>query len=325
MYSEVDNEQALRAGYFMGLAIDKAHRCSPWIGIGCVVTTSADRLIQTGAQRLGEQRHLLNVLYDKIHETNTTAYLTQEPYLLSELAERELLGLLPSFGVGQIHIAQLAPGRFAGRWCSILKNNGIKVDVGTGRLRVGLPARVGEKLVISGRPWITAVLFLDEKERSVLCKSFERDFGFEADLARLTCGHSLLLSTRTKMGFSEFVKERLRKRLMVLSPEPTIVNLQHDLASEDGYRELLDIQSSHKMAAMLLPTLPATFLALDERGMVDELVVYQSGKNTAEEGKAHLVMVPGDGRWHLQDYSPLGDSHRFVYRTVTVEHNLTLH
>lgn len=325
MLSELDSQQALGADYYMGLAIDKAHSCSPYTGVGCVVTKANSQLIRIGAQRFGDSRHLLNILYDRIHEANTTAYLTQEPYLLGELAERELLATLPCFGIDRMYIANLAPGRFAGRWCKIIKSNGIKVEMGVGRRSVGLPARVGETLVSAGRPWITCVLFLDIRERDISCKSFERDFGFEADLARLIGCHSVLLSPQSRNGFSTFLKKCFSRRILHPHQAPIIADLDCDIASEAGCRKLIAGQQTHKVAAMLLPVSASAFRALDARDVLDELIVYQSGSRTDAEGAAHIKLVPDTGKWHLQDYSPLGDSHRFVYRTVIVKHGLAIH
>lgn len=325
MYSELANRQELVASYFMGLAIDKAHRCSPYMGVGCVITSAGNKLLRIGAQKLGGTRHILNELYERVHDENTLVYLTQEPYLLSELAERELIALLTASGIRKIIMANPAPGRFAGRWGRTMKSYGIDVEFGVRSASAGLSTHVGEKLVVAGKPWVTCLLFLDADEKDLAWTAFERNFGFEADLARLISSHAFLVTSDAANDLQAYMERNFSKHILGQLSPPQLVTLDIGAGASGALPKLQALQQTQPFAVMLLPVSTRLFVGLDGRELVDEVVVYQLEKELAPGDPERVRLVPDADKWKLHDYSPLGDCLRYIYRSVPFSRSGELH
>ena len=101
--------------------------------------------------------------------------------------------------------------------------------------------------------------------------------------------------------------------------------LSSPLYTEAGKEELKAIGKKFNCHAVLLPTSKYCFSQLNLHDMVDELVVYKIGSLNRSPNSISLDLSLPPNKWFLCDYSPLGDSTRYIYRTVKIDGKLVLH
>jgi len=302
-------------------------RSAPNPNVGCVMVSSANRIIGRGATAAGGRPHAEAIALDQAGKRarHATVYTTLEPCAHDSPRGPNCTDLLIAAGPDRVVIALKDPDpRTAGKGIRRLRNAGIEVKLGVRREEARRSLSGWLTRLEVGRPRITLKLALSIDGKIAL-PSGESKWITGEDARRhvhLERAHSdmILVGRGTYMAD----QPRLDVRLPGLEDHsPRRALLTHGEAV-DGWeilRNPQDVMRLHDVNDLLVEGGSATATAFLTEDLVDRILIYRApiivGEGKSSFGYVGLdAIADAHGRWELVDERRLGVDRLEVYERV---------
>jgi len=302
-------------------------RSAPNPNVGCIIVSSANRIIGRGATAAGGRPHAEAIALDQAGKRarHATVYTTLEPCAHDSVRGPNCTDLLIAAKPDRVVIALKDPDpRTTGKGIRRLRNAGIEVKLGVRREEARRSLSGWLTRLELGRPRITLKLALSIDGKIAL-PSGESKWITGEDARRhvhLERAHSdmILVGRGTYMAD----QPRLDVRLPGLEDHsPRRALLTHGEAV-DGWeilRNPQDVMRLHDVNDLLVEGGSATATAFLTEDLVDRILIYRApiivGEGKSSFGYVGLdAIADAHGRWELVDERRLGVDRLEVYERV---------
>jgi len=302
-------------------------RSAPNPNVGCVMVSSANRIIGRGATAAGGRPHAEAIALDQAGKRarHATVYTTLEPCAHDSPRGPNCTDLLIAAGPDRVVIALKDPDpRTAGKGIRRLRNAGIEVKLGVRREEARHSLSGWLTRLELGRPRITLKLALSIDGKIAL-PSGESKWITGEDARRhvhLERAHSdmILVGRGTYMAD----QPRLDVRLPGLEDHSPRRALLTNGEAVDGWeilRNPQDVTRLHDVNDLLVEGGSATATAFLTEDLVDRILIYRApiivGEGKSSFGYVGLdAIADAHGRWELVDERRLGVDRLEVYERV---------
>jgi diaminohydroxyphosphoribosylaminopyrimidine deaminase/5-amino-6-(5-phosphoribosylamino)uracil reductase len=314
-------DEALRLGE------EARGRSAPNPNVGCVIVSSADRIVGRGATATGGRPHAEAVALEQAGKraAGATVYVTLEPCAHQSPRGPACTDLLLAAKPARVVIALKDPDpRTSGRGIARLRRAGIEVTLGPGREAAKRSLAGWLTRLKRGRPRITLTLALSIDGKIAL-PSGESQWITGEDARR----HVHLERARSDMilvGRGTYMADqpRLDVRLPGLkerSPRRALLTRGEAVAGWEVLSSPQDVYRLHDVNDLLVEGGSATATAFLSADLVDRILIYRApiivGEGKSSFGYVGLdAIADAHGRWRAAGEQPLGVDRLEVYERV---------
>ena len=309
------------------LAEEARGRSAPNPNVGCVIVSSAGRLIGKGATAAGGRPHAESLALEQAGKRarNATVYVTLEPCAHQSPRGPACTDLLLAAKPARVVIGLKDPDpRTSGRGINRLRRAGIEVSLGVGREAVKRSLAGWLTRLTLGRPRITLKLALSIDGKIAL-PSGESKWITGEDARR----HVHLERARSDMilvGRGTYMADqpRLDVRLPGLeqsSPRRALLTRGEPVDGWEILRNPMDVYGLHDVNDLLVEGGSTTATAFLTEDLVDRILIYRApiivGEGKSSFGYVGLdAIADAHGRWRFVDEQRLGVDRLEVYERV---------
>ena len=308
----------------LALGDDARGRSAPNPNVGCVIVSSAGKLVGRGATALGGRPHAEAVALDQAgtRAKGSTVYVTLEPCAHDSPRGPACTDLLLSARPARIVIALKDPdARTAGKGIRRLRAAGIEVKLGVGREAARRSLAGWLTRLRLGRPRITLKLALSIDGKIAL-PSGESKWITGEDARRhvhLERAHSdmILVGRGTYLADQPGLDVRL-PGLESRSPRRALLTRGDAVDGWEILRNPRDVTRLHDVNDLLVEGGSATATAFLSEDLIDRILIYRApiivGEGKSSFGYVGLdAIADAHGRWQLVDERRLGVDRLEVY------------
>jgi diaminohydroxyphosphoribosylaminopyrimidine deaminase/5-amino-6-(5-phosphoribosylamino)uracil reductase len=309
------------------LAEEARGRSAPNPNVGCVIVSSAGRLIGKGATAAGGRPHAEAVALEQAGKRarDATVYVTLEPCAHQSPRGPACTDLLLAAKPARVVIGLKDPDpRTSGRGINRLRRAGIEVSLGVGRDALKRSLAGWLTRLALGRPRITLKLALSIDGKIAL-PSGESKWITGEDARR----HVHLERARSDMilvGRGTYMADqpRLDVRLPGLeqsSPRRALLTRGEAVDGWETLRNPMDVYGLHDVNDLLVEGGSTTATAFLTEDLVDRILIYRApiivGEGKSSFGYVGLdAIADAHGRWRFVDEQQLGVDRLEVYERV---------
>jgi len=314
-------------GEAIALAASARGRSAPNPNVGCVIVSSAGKIVGRGATARGGRPHAEVVALQQARgrAKSATAYVTLEPCAHASERGPACTELLLAAKPARVVVALKDPDpRTAGKGISRLRKAGIEVMLGLGREEAKRSLAGWLTRLKLGRPRITLKLALSIDGKIALPSGESRWITGE-DARRhvhLERAHSdmILVGRGTYLADQPRLDVRL-PGLESASPRRALLTRGEAVDGWETLQSPRDVHRLHDVNDLLVEGGSATATAFLSEDLVDRILIYRApiivGEGKSSFGYVGLDAI-GDahGRWRLVDEQRLGVDRLEVYERV---------
>ena len=308
----------------LALGDDARGRSAPNPNVGCVIVSSAGKLVGRGATALGGRPHAEAVALDQAgtRAKGSTVYVTLEPCAHDSPRGPACTDLLLSARPARIVIALKDPdARTAGKGIRRLRAAGIEVKLGVGREAARRSLAGWLTRLRLGRPRITLKLALSI-DGKIARPSGESKWITGEDARRhvhLERAHSdmILVGRGTYLADQPGLDVRV-PGLESRSPRRALLTRGDAVDGWEILRNPRDVTRRHDVNDLLVEGGSATATAFLSEDLIDRILIYRApiivGEGKSSFGYVGLdAIADAHGRWQLVDERRLGVDRLEVY------------
>jgi diaminohydroxyphosphoribosylaminopyrimidine deaminase/5-amino-6-(5-phosphoribosylamino)uracil reductase len=308
------------------IALGEAARgdTAPNPNVGCIIISSAGRVIGKGATAAGGRPHAEAVALDDAGRkgAGSTVYVSLEPCAHASERGPACTDLLLEARPERVVVALKDPdARTAGKGIRRLRRAGIEVTLGVGRESAKRSLAGWLTRLSTGRPRITLKLALSIDGKIAL-PSGESKWITGEDARRhvhVERAHSdmILVGRGTYLADEPRLDVRL-PGLEERSPRRALLTRGEDVAGWETLRNPKDVYRLHDVNDLLVEGGSATATAFLSQDLVDRILIYRApiivGEGKSSFGYVGLdAIADAHGRWRMTDERRLGVDRLEVY------------
>jgi diaminohydroxyphosphoribosylaminopyrimidine deaminase / 5-amino-6-(5-phosphoribosylamino)uracil reductase len=317
-------EEALRLGE------DARGRSAPNPNVGCVIVSSASRIVGRGATASGGRPHAEAIALEQAGKRakGSTVYVTLEPCAHASPRGPACADLLLAAKPARVVVALKDPDpRTSGKGIRRLRAAGIEVSLGVGRDAAKRSLSGWLTRLKLGRPRITLKLALSIDGKIAL-QSGESKWITGEDARRhvhLERAHSDMILVGRGTYLAD--QPRLDVRLLGLgdwSPRRALLTRGEAIDGWEILRDPRDVYRLHDVNDLLVEGGSGTATAFLAEDLVDRILIYRApiivGEGKSSFGYVGLdAIADAHGRWRLIDERRLGIDRLEVYERLAAD------